>query len=169
MRRRHKKLPGRARGGLAWGLACFALLQLALAIDMDRWQPELRDPEFGYKLMRLKERLAEEPGRPLMVVIGSSRAGLGICPEVFSNYRIKDAPIVFNLAMTGAGPVTELMCLRRLLASGIHPSSIILEVLPPILHQDRAWSEWVWLDINRLGSQDLPIIRDYADQVPTRY
>ena len=98
---RKSKIKLRGRNALLWSLIGFAVLQLSLGVCMDRWQPELRDPEYGYKLMRLRERLHEEPNRPLMLVIGSSRAGLGFNPgEVAVTLpQSAETPAIFNFAM----------------------------------------------------------------------
>jgi hypothetical protein len=149
----------------------FAALQLAASVLMDGSQPELRDPEFGYKLMGLRARLADEPGKPLLLVLGSSRAALGLSPEdlQLGNTDSGHTPIVFNFAMTGSGPLLELICLRRLLAAGAHPDWLIIEVLPPLMHQEEGWGEASWLNINRLGWRDLSVIRRYTDDPLLRY
>ncbi len=161
----------RGRAALCWGLIGFAALQLGLGLCMDRWQPELRDPEYGYKLMRLRERLREEPGHPLMLIIGSSRAGLGVNPGVLTAALppSSDSPTIFNFALTGSGPFMELMFLRRLLAAGIHPRWLVIEVLPPLLHQDDPWGEALWLDTNRLAWEDLPLLWKNTTDCWTRY
>jgi hypothetical protein len=144
----------------------FACFQLSLDFLMDRWQPELRDPEYGYKLLQLRERLAAEPGRSLTVVVGSSRAALGFRPDVIPACwpGSSSPPLVFNLALTGSGPILELLCLHRLLAVGIRPQRVIVEVLAPLLHQEEGWGEINWLNINRLGWDDFRLMRRYTDQ-----
>ena len=42
-------------------------------------------------------------------------------------------PVVFNYGILGAGPVLELLTLRRLLADGVHPDCIIVEAWPYII------------------------------------
>jgi hypothetical protein len=137
---------------------------------MDRWQPELRDPEYGYKLLRLQDRLQENPGRSLMVLLGSSRAALGFSPEAMSAClpASQETPLIFNFGMTGSGPMIELLVLERLLAAGIEPQWLVIEILPPLLHQEGPWIEPEWLDINRLGSADLPLLMHNTDDPWTR-
>jgi hypothetical protein len=168
---RKSKIKLRGRNALLWSLIGFAVLQLSLGVCMDRWQPELRDPEYGYKLMRLRERLHEEPNRPLMLVIGSSRAGLGFNPgEVAVTLpQSAETPAIFNFAMTGSGPFMELMFLKRLLAAGIHPQWLVIEILPALLHQDEPWGEPLWLDTTRLGCADLPLFWQNTADPLTRY
>src|SRR5262249_4492410 len=123
----------RPRSALLWGLACFVGFQLGLAWDMERWQPELRDAEFGYKLATLRKQLEKSRDAPLVLALGSSRTQLGFRPSVVSSVCSggSEPPVVFNFGLVGAGPVIELMCLRRLLDHGIRPHSVVVEILPP--------------------------------------
>jgi len=154
----------RSRAALLWLGACFFALQLGLDLLMERWQPVLRDPEYGYKLARLRNRLKAEPGKPLVLVLGSSRTNLGVCPAAMNGDRPGSAisPLVFNFSINGAGPRIQLMILKRLLADGICPQRIVVEILPPALHQDEIYNEEVWLNINRLGLTDLRILQQYS-------
>jgi hypothetical protein len=161
-----RNLASVGRAVLAWSLAFYVSFQLALVVVTDRWQPALRDPEYGCKFERLRARLTKEPGRELLVILGSSRAGYGFRPEAIPAWRAPTGePLtVFNCALTGSGPIMELLCLRRLLAAGIHPDRVLIEVLPPILHQEGTWAELNWLSINRLGWDDMRLVHRYADQ-----
>src|SRR5262249_8985725 len=58
----------------------------------------------------------------------------------------------------------ELLCLRRLLAAGIHPARVLIEVLPPTLYQEGTWSEIAWLNLNRLSWDDVQLLRRYSEQ-----
>jgi hypothetical protein len=140
--------------------------QAALLAITNRWLPTLRDPEYGSKLARLRQRLAEEPHRELILILGSSRSGYGFRPEVVPAWQSGEgnAPLVFNFALTGSGPILELICLRRLLAAGIHPARVLIEVLPPTLYQEGAWSEIAWLNLNRLSWDDVQLLRRYTEQ-----
>src|SRR5437899_2476061 len=117
MRNRRRTFAGGCRVVLAWSGLCYLIFQAALIVVTDTCLPELRDPEYGHKLSRLRERLAEEPGHELIVILGSSRAGYGFRPEALRDRRTPDcvAPIVFNFGLTGAGPILEFVCLQRLL------------------------------------------------------
>src|SRR5260370_23321206 len=129
MKRRPRHFTWGSRASFIWGLLAFLGIQFTLSILMDHWQLELRDPEYGYKLGRLRERLAEEPRRPLWIILGSSRSGLGFRPEVLPRCRSggAESPLLFNFALTGAGPLMELMCLRRVLSDGIRPSRVVVQ------------------------------------------
>ena len=165
MIRRRILKPGRARNAVVWGIVFFVGVQLGVSVAMEHVNPQWRDPEYGYKLRELRDRLREEPDRPLLLVIGSSRSGLGVSP---TDFQLKDsdgskAPIVFNMAISGSGPLFELMSLKRVLSEGIRPRWVMLEVLAPLLYQEPAWSEWHWLNINRVSLGDLALLSRYSD------
>jgi hypothetical protein len=146
-------------------LLLFLLSQLAFAITLEHWQPELRDPEFGYKVKQLLGRLEEQPRRPLVLVLGSSRTGVGLRPEVLDRISLPggQSPIVFNFGLTASGPVMELLCFHRLLEEGIHPDWLVVEVMPPLLNQQATGPEGAdWIDARRATWSDLTLLRRYA-------
>src|SRR5262249_33775514 len=119
----------RARASLAWGLASFVLLQAALLAFIDDRMPELRDPEYGCKIVALRERLAEGPDRPVTIVmLGSSRTMFGLKGDRLEDPVSAEAgrrAVVFNFGTTGAGPFKNLMNLSRLLADGVRPDLLL--------------------------------------------
>ena len=46
--------------------------------------------------------------------------------------------MLFNFGMVGAGPLVELVVLRRLLAEGVRPDLLLVEVLPPLFNRRAA-------------------------------
>ncbi|HXT58105.1 MAG TPA: DUF1574 family protein, partial [Pirellulales bacterium] len=118
-------------------------MQLALAVAIDQWAPELRDPEFGQKLARLRSLCAEFPDRPLVLVLGSSRSDYGVCPGAIERAWTsqRENIVVFNFAVMGGGPVTELVLFHELLAEGVRPSCVLIEVNPLFLHQEQGFTE----------------------------
>lgn len=159
-------LPSRkGRGALLWGLVFFVSGQMAFGLIVEYWRPELRDLEYGYRLQRLRARLREESDRPLVLLLGSSRVEIGIRPEAFPTPDTLGgpAPIVFNFGLTASGPVMELLCLHRLIADGIRPDGLVVEVLAPLLHQpysDQLGGDW--LNIARVAWRDLTVLERYA-------
>jgi hypothetical protein len=151
------------RSALLWGLASFAALQALLAVALETVCPELRDPMFGDKLLRLGARTSGH-GRPYTVLmIGSSR-----CLYGFDAGRL-DAPVsaavgrpavVFNFGIAGAGPVTELLTLQRLLGRGVRPDLLLIEVLPPRLSD--LSEEAAMMPPVRLWWRDLPLVERYG-------
>src|SRR5260370_17791036 len=92
MRDRRRTCASRCRAVLAWGLLCYLAFQVALIIVTDNLLPELRDPEYGHKLSRLRQRLAGEPGRALIFILGSSPAGYGFRPEAVPDLPTPNGP-----------------------------------------------------------------------------
>lgn len=162
----------RARVALAWLLGILVISNLVLTLGMEFFIPQLRDPEYGRKMLRLQARLEEHPGRPVVLILGSSRAAMGIRPEVietdpvtaaYFSDRGESPPLVFNYSLVGSGPLMELMCLRRLLEDGVRPDAIILEIWPPFLNQDGPQLEEHRIDLNRLRFDDLDLLRRYYE------
>jgi hypothetical protein len=122
----------RPAAALGFALLFFVCVQLALNVALERGYPELRDPEYAAKLGKLRARLAEAPGRPLVLLFGSSRCLLGLRPAAIPPCRAPDGreAVVFNAGLLGAGPLLELICLRRLLADGVRPDWVVLECWP---------------------------------------
>jgi hypothetical protein len=123
-----------ARRTIAWCLGGLLFGQLALAVTLERWRPDLRDPEYGFKLLALRKRLAENPGRPLVLALGSSRTAQAVRPDRLApSGGDPAAPLVFNFGLTAHGPVREMLALHRLLRDGIRPAAVLLEQTPLML------------------------------------
>ena len=69
------------KADLKWFLVFAAVAQFGLIFVADWRSPLLYDLEYGTRLALLRRRMAEEPGRPVALVVGSSRLGLGFLPE----------------------------------------------------------------------------------------
>ncbi len=131
--------PGaRGRNGLLWAVLCFLALQAGLSATLWARLSPLPDPEYTHKLRLLRARLAEgPPGRPLVLLLGSSRTGVGFRPEALPRLRPGGTePLVFNFALCATGPTGEWLCLRRLLADGIRPDWVLLEAWPAALGRE---------------------------------
>src|SRR5687768_14672336 len=153
----------RGRSIVLWGLVFLALGQAGLAITLQVWRPELRDPEYGVRLGKLRHRLREHPDRPLVLVLGSSRITNGVAAERLSLPDSGQAkqPIVFNMSLSGGGHMMQLLCLRRLLAQGIRPQAVVLEAMPVYLDYDgQALRTKAYLTSDRIHWRDLgPLCR----------
>jgi hypothetical protein len=97
----------------------------------------VRDPVYSdkeRKLARLEQALP--PGSPVVVFVGTSRAGNG-----FDAGRAQAAladglgrPVgAFNFGTPASGPVTHLIHLKRLLADGHRPALLLLEIHAPVM------------------------------------
>jgi hypothetical protein len=148
-----------ARRAVIIFLIAIIAANLGLSLGMDYVFPTVRDPEYGRRLSRLQSRMAEHPGRPVVLVLGSSRAAMGVRPEFMNDDP--QGPIVFNFAIVGSGPVMEVMTLRRLLADGIRPDGIVLEYWPAFMREDGPYAEEIRIDKHRLLPQDRSFVRDY--------
>lgn len=155
---------GIGRKALAWFAAAFLGLNAAALLAMDVVWPELRDPEYGRRLNQLKARMAEHPDRPAVVVIGSSRAAMGVRPGAWEEVRPGSArdPLLFNMSLVGSGPLMELFCLRRLYTDGVKPGAVVFEYWPPFLREDGPYLEADRIDANRYYRSDRPFVREFG-------
>jgi hypothetical protein len=113
---------------------CYVVAQLTLVPFKDGWKPmglaieECKWPSFH----RL---LAQEPDRPLVLMLGSSRTCWAFNARCLDGLPGPDGrPLrVFNFGIPSAGPIHELLCLQDVLAEGIHPRLLLIELLPPLI------------------------------------
>jgi hypothetical protein len=136
------------------------VLNAAVALVLETGPAHLRDPEYGLRLNSLQKKRAEYPERKLTVVLGSSRTAMGIRPDVCEAAlgNPHDAPLLFNMSMTGAGPILQFMTLQRLLADGVRPNSVLLEFWPALMRGDGPYREETRIDVERLRPEDEPAI-----------
>src|SRR4051794_13121342 len=70
--------PGRtARFALLWTALSFVGWQVLVSAGLACWRANLGDVAYRVKVGRLRERLREAPGRPLVLLLGSSRTLVG--------------------------------------------------------------------------------------------
>jgi hypothetical protein len=145
-------------------------LQLGLALSIERWLPELRDPTYAIKARLLRQRTAALPEKPLTVVmVGSSRVEYGLLAGDLEEQlaaQLGSRPVVFNFGISGAGLVTELLIVRRLLADGIRPDVVLVEILPSCFAGQVPSSELPRLTADRLWLGDLPVVARYGASLP---
>lgn len=123
-----------ARAILAWTFVSVLALNASIHAYLEHRHPEVYDPEFGARLTVLNDRIAEAPENPLLLVVGSSRLVTDFMPERLSPLQDPTgAVLAFNFSHTGAGPLVNLMEVRRLLRKGVRPRWLVVEVLPPML------------------------------------
>jgi hypothetical protein len=118
--------------------------------------PEFYDPKYGWRLTQLRARVAKAPGRPLMVVLGSSRAEQGFRPGLLTASHGDTGPLIYNLARGGSSPLLHLVTLHRLLSDGPRPDLVLLEVFPPSLVEDEAG-----VALPKISLRDLAVLRRY--------
>jgi len=153
----------KARQAVASGLLALALAHLGLNLALDTVKPEWRDPEFGWRMKRLAELDRTRGDRPLVVALGSSRTQMGFSPADMGVADGPDGPVIFNMGQAGAGPLLQLLNLRRLLAAGVHPDAVLVEVLPAALHNDAPGERQLATHVPRLGAADMDRLAPYCD------
>jgi hypothetical protein len=147
-----------ARRAVLGFLVLFVLANVVFSVGMDTVFRSVRDPEYGRRVVRYRARAAENPDRPLVVVLGSSRVSMAVRPEFVNG---DSGPLVFNFGQVGGGPFTELMTLKRMIQDGIEPKEIIVEYWPPYLHQDGQFSEQSRTDLHRFFTNDESFVREW--------
>jgi hypothetical protein len=157
-RRRNQSDPRRhGRAAIVWGLVVYFAAIIAQAAGFDS-RPELYDIEYATRLALLRTRIAEAPDRPLLLVIGSSRTCMGFAPEQLP--PLTDASgakvLPFNFGHVGAGPLMNLMDVSRMLADGIRPRWVFVEMMPTFVsHEGMAFISL------HTAARDLRVLRDY--------
>jgi hypothetical protein len=155
---------------LGWGVVCFLCGQLAFIVAKENWQPGLRDPEWAAKLARL-QALRGPDGKALVLMVGSSRTLFGFQPALLDGKKAPDHRTVaaFNFGLAGAGPLREWLCLRHLLAQGVRPSLLLVEVMPILLNEPGPGRqcEQNWIYVSGLGGVDALRLRRYYSK-PSR-
>lgn len=133
-----KRRVPQARSAIVWALAVFLAIQLGLNLLVEADNPTIYDDEFSVRFPALQTLMAEAPGQPLLLLIGSSRSGMAYLPEVLPPLQTPagERPILYNFSHQGAGPILNAMMLRRLLRRGIRPRWLVLEVMPPCLNHE---------------------------------
>jgi len=162
-RRKAPSRQSRAKRSLLGGMLLVALLHLGLAGLLETACPHWRDPEFGHRLHQLR-RLQQQAAasRPLVLILGTSRAQNGLQPSAMLLGDGSSSPLVFNYALTGSPPLKVLLTLHRLLDCGIVPDAILVELLPLWLASD-APAEVVFAPTaERLSWSDLHHLRPYC-------
>ncbi len=158
LRRRHPLDPRRrGRAAVGWGLFAFLAAVAAQAAGFDA-RPDLYDAEYAARLALARARLAEAPGRPLLVAVGSSRLVMAFAPE-----RLPPLPaaggadvVPFNFGHVGAGPIQNLMDVSRMLADGVRPRWLFLELMPAFLcHEGQVFIS------EHTAARDFPVLHGY--------
>jgi hypothetical protein len=159
----HTRPPARrasARRALALCLTAFVpvlLLAWALAESI---APEITDTDYHFRLRAVRAARAENPTRPLGIVIGSSRTAFAFQPE-----QVPDADGIYwmNESRFRAGPRLNRLILHRLLRDGVRPAVVVLEVMPPYFVRESDTEI-----VGCLAVSELSFARRYADD-PLKY
>ncbi|HVA47599.1 MAG TPA: hypothetical protein VNH11_14615 [Pirellulales bacterium] len=136
---------------------------MAANFAADFIEPGLREPEYGRKLALLKTQLRQLPQRPLLLLLGSSRTAYGVRPDRLFDAATAETPLVYNFGILGGGPLYELLYFQRLLAAGIRPRWVVIEVHPALLKTAPELMGAHIPPIERCDARDLWLLRDYLD------
>jgi hypothetical protein len=159
IRRRTRCLGKRGRDILLWTVISLFACQILPTLAMDRWRPDLRDPEYAARLGKLRTRRAENPDQPLVLMLGSSRVMNGFQPRALNELASSAGqPMVsFNFGLLCAGPLREHCCLEHLLADHIRPDLLVIEIMPPLFNEPgkSRFCDENWLYIPPLALTDV--------------
>ena len=143
------------RAELAWMLGGLVMAQLALGLAVDQFWLAVRDPEFAALRQRLAARRAEAPGRPLVLLLGSSRTSMGVDAEKLGQTAAGNGLLAFNFGIPASGPMMQQVVLRRLLDQGVRPDLASVEVMPMSLGRSGGYPlEEHQLDAARLDAAE---------------
>lgn len=126
-----------ARAAVLWGVAAFVLASAGLSAALETVLPQLRDPEYGYRLVRVREQHGLHPGRPLVLVMGTSRTANGFDP-LAAGAGEPTSPLWFNFGLSGGGPPHVRSRLAALRADGVRPNAVVVELFFAALAADEA-------------------------------
>lgn len=133
----------RGRSAILVAIVVFVALELGMGLGSE-YYPRLRDPFYGDKLVKLKHKFAQHPEAPTVVVLGTSRTGFGFHgARVDERVRNQGLQVVtFNYGIPASGPITHRLYTRRMLADGVKPDLLVVELLPSMLAQLNDGSPW---------------------------
>ncbi|HUY32280.1 MAG TPA: hypothetical protein VMV69_05830 [Pirellulales bacterium] len=150
-----------------WALALFVTAQLGLAVAIEWWLPELRDPRYACRAAKLCPRAVVTEPKPLtLVMLGSSRVQDGLnSSELEARLRRKFSRevVMFNFGLAAAGPVANLLHFQRLRAAGVKPELLLVEVVPTLFAgQDQVAAEAAYFQADRLWHHELATVAQYG-------
>ncbi len=136
----------RDRSAIAFGLFAFIMMQAIAGVWL-RSDARIADREFGVKLKLLEARIAERPGSPLLIALGTSRMATGFDPASTrtdgGSNETRDNPLFFNASLVGSCPEVMNLTLARLLARGVHPDVVVIEFWPPFFGYERGVRDYL--------------------------
>ncbi len=152
---------------LLWMVVGIVLIHLLVLLVVEFIRPDWNHVDYALRLQRLHKLISENPEKPIGIALGSSRTSMGLDTTTLS--RLSNTNL-FTLAFPGSGPVQELMYLQRLIADGVRPNYVIIEILPGMLfnpisdlqpiieNENRANLSW-----DGIGMRDLSLLERYHD------
>jgi hypothetical protein len=146
---RARRMSRCGRAALLWLVAVYAVAQTILFVVLDRWHPDLVETTTRNKWKRLQQVAAGNPGRPLLVMLGSSRTEHGFQADRLNGMPVpgRQPLLAYNYGTPGSGPIRELLHLREMLDAGIRPHLLLVEFVPPMFNDPNSGltCEEVWI------------------------
>ena len=126
------------RRAALWFLFWYVVIQIVPTLLKDRWHRIGPYYEI-HKWPELEQLVAEDPKRPLLVMVGSSRTAWDFQASALDGMADSDGRpmLVYNFGVPSTGPCFQLFCLRDMLAKGIRPRFLLIEFLPALLTEGR--------------------------------
>ncbi len=155
----------RHRLTVRWVVVVFLISQATLAVTVDQFALDVRDPEYARLENLLRDHIAERPEQPVALFVGSSRVVQGF--DAAQAAGDEDVAL-FNFGIAGSGPYFQEIMLDRLRASGIKPDILFLELLHPFLNAagPRAMDQGL-LDGARLSAGEATGLLNYGSRSRT--
>ncbi len=149
-----------ARTEAIWTLSGFALISTALFVAIDTRYSHWYDEEYAKRREQFQARVAEEPDRPVLMVVGSSRILCG-----FLATEVGDVPdpatgqraLVLHNSHLGSGARMNLMLVDRCVRDGVRPKWVVIELVPGILFHEA-------LHMRTVSMADLKLILPFTNQ-----
>ena len=122
---------------MLWAILTFVGSQAGLELAIEFCWPGLRDEFCHQKLVQLQERFAAAPpGAAKVVMLGTSATYCDLQSKPLERQlkeRWGQEVAVYNFGIPGSSALMELVALKRLLAAGVRPDYVLIEVLSPFL------------------------------------
>ena len=155
------RLAIRSRRTIVWMALSLFVCNAAVALVLDQFRPDLRDPEFQLVSEALHQRIAERPNDRLVLFMGSSRIALGLD----AGELCEPGRLVFNFGMPGAGPLMMDINWDRLTEEGIRPDEVIIEFMHPFYNGANGRTlDHSFLDASRLSVQEARSLVGYGNR-----
>ncbi|AMV28857.1 hypothetical protein VT84_30970 [Gemmata sp. SH-PL17] len=146
-----------------WGAVALLVANAVLSVSVETALPQVRDPEYGYRLVRLRAQQRAHPDRPLVLVVGTSRTQNVIDPSAMEFPDEPGSPLVFNFGQSGARPPHLRLALQRLFDDGVRPAAVVVEILPGTLAYHGSADDLFRDQPARLTATDLKHLEPYLD------
>lgn len=134
-----KKSRMRRRKIVGWSFAFMAAIYAYWIVATVVVIPDFWDPQYANKAVLLRDFIKRHPGKPVCVMLGSSKIDYGVRPAVVEDWMNRpDAPAIFNFGLSGCDLFREWICLRRIVEDGMKPQYMGIEIPAILLHKKQS-------------------------------